>query len=120
MISTGFMVQRVITICLCQIPYKAKNRTFDTVEELLLVKGVTPAMLYGDGQRKGIINFLTVYTETTSINVNAAPKEVLLAIPGMTQETVDALLTQRTATDIKISGSWPGFPWLPFPAPPIT
>ena len=81
-------------------PYKAKNSAFDTVEELLLVKGVTPAMLYGDGQRKGIINFLTVYTETTSINVNAAPKEVLLAIPGMTQEAVDALLTQRTATDI--------------------
>ena len=82
-------------------PYKAKNRDFDTVEELLLVKGVTPAMLYGDGTRKGIINYLTVHSTTTTINVNGAPKEVLLAIPGMIPEKVDNILTQRAATGIQ-------------------
>lgn len=29
--------------------YSAKNAPFETVEELLLVRGVTPALLYGDG-----------------------------------------------------------------------
>ena len=79
-------------------PYKAKNGPLDTVEELLLVKGVTPAMLYGDGQRKGIINYLTVYSSSNTINVNAAPKEVLMAIPGMDPDKVAALMVQRQAT----------------------
>ncbi|MCG6537562.1 MAG: general secretion pathway protein GspK, partial [Syntrophales bacterium LBB04] len=82
-------------------PYKAKNRDLDAVEELLLVKGVTPVMLYGDGKRKGIINFLTVSSSTTTININAAPKEVLLAVPGMTPEKVDLILKFREAAAIQ-------------------
>jgi general secretion pathway protein K len=78
-------------------PYKAKNGPFDTVEELILVKGVTPAMLYGDGKKKGIINFLTVSSSSNTINVNAAPKEVLMAVPGMDPGKVDALMIQRKA-----------------------
>lgn len=36
-------------------PYKVKNGPFDTVEELLLVKGVTPQVLYGeDFDRNGL------------------------------------------------------------------
>jgi general secretion pathway protein K len=79
-------------------PYKAKNGPFDAVEELLLVKGVTPAMLYGDGKKKGIINFLTVTSNSNTINVNAAPKEVLMAVPGLDPAKVDLLMTQRKAT----------------------
>ncbi len=41
-------------------PYKAKNGDFETLEELLLVKGVTREILYGDGKKKGLIDFLTV------------------------------------------------------------
>jgi type II secretory pathway component PulK len=37
-------------------PFKVKNRPFDTVEELLLVKGVTPEILYGeDYDRNGLL-----------------------------------------------------------------
>ena len=79
-------------------PYKAKNGPFDTVEELLLVKGVTPTMLYGDGKKKGIINYLTVSSNSNTINVNAAPKEVLMAVPGMDPAKVDLLMIQRKAT----------------------
>ena len=76
-------------------PYKAKHANFDTLEELLLVKGVTPEILYGDGERKGIINFLTVYSNMPTINVNAAPKEVLMAVPGITPEIADAIISFR-------------------------
>lgn len=82
-------------------PYKAKNANFDTVEELLLVKGVTPAMLYGDGKKKGIIDYVTVYSNRNSINVNAASREVLMAVPGMTPEKVDYVLAQREGTGIE-------------------
>ena len=38
-------------------PYRVKNGPFDTVEELLLIKGVTPAVLYGeDFDRNGLIS----------------------------------------------------------------
>ena len=37
-------------------PYRVKNAPFDTVEELLLVKGVTPELLYGeDYDRNGLL-----------------------------------------------------------------
>lgn len=37
-------------------PYRVKNAPFDTVEELLLVKGITPAVLYGeDFDRNGLL-----------------------------------------------------------------
>ncbi len=38
------------------VPYKVKNADFDTVEELLLVKGMTPQILYGeDFDRNGLL-----------------------------------------------------------------
>lgn len=78
-----------------QNPYKAKNARFDSLEELLLVKGVAPHILYGDGLRRGIIDFLTVYSKKNKINVAAAPKEVLMAIPGMTPELADGIISAR-------------------------
>jgi general secretion pathway protein K len=78
-------------------PYKAKNANFDTVEELLLVKGVTPEILFGAEGKKGIIRFLTVYSKANTINLYTAPREVLMALPGMTPEIADAIITTRTA-----------------------
>jgi general secretion pathway protein K len=89
-------------------PYKAKNGPFDTVEELILVKGVTPVMLYGDGKKKGIINYLTVSSSSNTINVNAAPKEVLMAVPGLDPAKVDTLMIERKAAAATATLSTPG------------
>jgi general secretion pathway protein K len=87
-------------------PYKAKDANFDTVEELLLVKGMTPEILYGNGEKKGVIDFLTVSSnlKMTKINVNAAPKEVLMAIPGITSEIADGIISYREHNEIKNPG----------------
>lgn len=82
-------------------PYKAKNANFDTVEELLLVKGVTSELLYGSKDKKGIISFLTVSSKMDRINVNAAPKEVLMALPNMTPELAEAIVNYRQTKEIK-------------------
>ena len=83
-------------------PYKAKNANFDTLEELLLVKGMTSEILYGNNEKKGIIDLLTVYSRTSiKINVNAAPKEVLMAIPGITPEIADSIISFREHDEIK-------------------
>ncbi|MEW6003224.1 MAG: helix-hairpin-helix domain-containing protein [Nitrospirota bacterium] len=82
-------------------PYKAKNANFDTLEELLLVKGMTSEILYGGAEKKGIIDFLTVNSGTNEININAAPKEVLMAIPGMTPEIADQIISFRQNREIE-------------------
>ena len=56
-------------------PYKAKNAGFETLEELLLVRGVTPEILYGTKGKRGLIDFLTVNSKMTKININAAPDD---------------------------------------------
>jgi general secretion pathway protein K len=81
-------------------PYKAKNAPFDTVEELLLVKGVTKELLYGNGGKKGIIEFMTVNSKQQAININSAPKEVIMAVPGMTENIADSIINMRQEKEI--------------------
>ncbi len=86
-------------------PYKAKNGRFDTVEELLLVRGVTRDYFYGriertpDGsfvRHAGLSDCLTVYSmANNAININSAPIEVLMSIPGMSLETAQMIYERR-------------------------
>jgi len=85
-------------------PYKAKNANFNTVEELLLVKGMTPEILYGSvsgEEKRGLIDFVTVNSKRREINVNAAPKEVLMGIPGVTPEVADTIINYRQTNEIE-------------------
>jgi general secretion pathway protein K len=82
-------------------PYKAKNGNFDTVEELILVKGVTSEILYGNDQKPGLVDFLTVQAKTNKINLNAASKSLLMALPGMTPEIAEAVAAYRQDKEIQ-------------------
>ena len=81
-------------------PYQAKNANLDTVEELLLIKGVTPEILYGGSETKGIIRYLTVNGPSAQININAAPREVLMAVPGITPELADSIISLRETKQV--------------------
>jgi general secretion pathway protein K len=81
-------------------PYKAKNADFETLEELILVRGITHEILYGSKARKGITDFLTVNSKINTININAAQKEVLTAIPGITEEMADLIIDYRQEKEI--------------------
>jgi general secretion pathway protein K len=76
-------------------PYKAKNADFDNIEELIFVRGMTKAILQGNPEAKGILPFCTVYSNGDKINLNAAPIEVLKAIPGMTNEMIQRIVDYR-------------------------
>ncbi len=80
-------------------PYKMKNANFDTLEELLLVKGVTPDILYGNGERPALIRFLTIYGNAGGININAAAPEVLKAIPFISADGVEKIIAVRSAAN---------------------
>jgi general secretion pathway protein K len=77
-------------------PYKAKNENFETVEELLLVKGMTPEILYGSREKTGIFDFVTVHGNGPGISLETAPKEVIAALPGVTQEMAERIIEART------------------------
>ena len=81
-------------------PYKPKGANFEVLEELLLVRGVTPKLLYGTGRTRGLIDFLTVNSRGAAVNVNYAPREVLLCIPGMSPEMVDQVIAYRQIKQI--------------------
>jgi general secretion pathway protein K len=96
-------------------PYKPRHDNFQTLEELLLVKGVTPQILYGDGKRKGIIDFLTVKSPSPVINLMAASREVLEAIPGLEDDDVEQIISLREAeTDMKAFQAFKGKVTPPF------
>ncbi len=82
-------------------PYRAKNADFETLEELILVRGITPEILYGTAEKKGLINFITINSKTNTININAAPKEVLVSIPGITNEMADFIIEYRENKEIE-------------------
>ncbi len=55
------------------LPYPCKNAPLDTVEEVMMIKGITKENYNGD---TGLVNFITVFTNG-KININTAGKEVL-------------------------------------------
>lgn len=84
-----------------QVPYRAKNAPLDTLEELLLVKGITPDILFGNKEHRGIVQYLTIYGTSSKININAAPKELLMALPGLTEETAKRIIDQRETAEFR-------------------
>mgnify|MGYP001171288172 FL=1 len=100
-------------------PYKCKNGFFDSVEELLLVRGITMEIFYG-----GLKEMVTVVTsdqttqkesesgrrrsvrrrklrEAGKININAASPDMLLMLPQMTDDLVLAIMEYRKEKDFK-------------------
>ena len=80
-------------------PYSCKDRPFDSIKELLLVKGMTEEILYGsvDDEEEektysGILGSLTV-NGSGKINVNTAPRVVIEAVIGV--EAADSIILQR-------------------------
>lgn len=68
----------------------AKDAPFESVEELQQVFGVSRPLY------DRLAPFLTVHSGRAQINPVVAPREVLLAMPGLGEEQVDALLARRT------------------------
>jgi len=85
-------------------PYDCKDADFDTVEELLLVRGITPELFYGkktkseDGQEIpaiGLKDVFTVFSTSVALDVNLAPVEVLTVFFGIPSETAKKIVEAR-------------------------
>lgn len=79
-----------------ETPYGCRNGKMVNVEELLLVKGMTPAIVYGDEEHEGIFSSVTVADTKGMINLNFAPVPVLLALSAdMTDKLAQELIAYR-------------------------
>jgi general secretion pathway protein K len=76
-------------------PYHAKNGFFTSSEELLLVKGMTPALFYGAEGAPGLREILSVFSMSQSINVKTAPAAVFQVLLDVDAESAAELVTVR-------------------------
>ncbi len=78
------------------IPYQAKNWFMASLDELLLIKGFTPEMVYGTRQTPGLIEYVGVVRGIKRrLNINTATPEVIETWipdlpPGIGEEVVQA------------------------------
>jgi len=78
-------------------PYRCKNGNFDSIEELLLVRGITPALFYGrKGARKeeekgkmgqtGLKEIFSIYSPGIQMDINSATPIVLKLVLGIPED----------------------------------
>ena len=89
---------------LASIPsFRARHASFEEIEEVLLVNGMTPELFYGtyvrdpEGRlvrRSGLRDCLSVYGANAGYDVNAADPALLLSI-GIPPEAVERILAIR-------------------------
>jgi general secretion pathway protein K len=98
-------------------PYDCKDDDFDSVEELLMVRGITPEIFYG-----GLKDMVTIYKFEVSedseailrrhrglrkrpqqLSINAIPSQLLRALPSMTDELVQEIMEYRKEKDFRRS-----------------
>jgi general secretion pathway protein K len=101
-------------------PYYCKDAPIDDISELLLIKGITPAMYNGGSdtnsqpasQKLGVENspfqsasypfglkdVFTPYSDG-KININTADANVLQMIPGVDEDTANAIIQTRAGPD---------------------
>ena len=98
-------------------PYDCKDDDFESVEELLMVKGITPEIFYG-----GLKDMVTVYEipgsdndtgailrrasglgkRTQKISINAIPSRLLRSLPSMTDELVQEIMEYRREKGFRV------------------
>jgi general secretion pathway protein K len=73
------------------LSYRPSNSPFQAIEELQLVLGMRPDIY------RRIAGSITVFSRQPGIRLQAASREVLMAIPNVTAEQVDNYIAERTA-----------------------
>lgn len=76
------------------LPYRSKNANLDSVNELLQIKGVTPAMLGGVDGKPGLADVVTVKTPG-QVNINTAGPVVMRALNISDAEYAEIVQSRR-------------------------
>jgi len=97
--------------------FRSRHASFQEIEELLLIRGVTPDLFYGSytkndqGRlvpRAGLRDCLSVYGSTGPLDANTVEPAVMLAI-GMSPDVASTITSIRRATPIRDMGQFSAF-----------
>jgi len=87
-------------------PYACKNGPMTCIEELLLVKGITPELYFGDAEKEQepLSEYLTVHGDWQGrVNVNTAREEVIAAIIAGHTGNQDLAAAQQIYDEARIA-----------------
>lgn len=86
-------------------PYYCKNGNLDSIEELLLVKGVTPSLYHGkkgtpegeegSGDRVGLKDIFSIYSPGEQVDINSATPLVMNMVLGIPREVSQQMVKAR-------------------------
>ncbi len=86
-------------------PYYCKNGNLDSIEELLLVKGVTPGLYHGkkgtpegeegSGDRVGLKDIFSIYSPGEQVDINSATPLVMNMVLGIPREVSQQMVKAR-------------------------
>lgn len=87
-------------------PYNCKNGPLDSIEELLLVRGVTPELFYGKKSKKkeeegkkvgqvGLKDIFSIYSPGEQIDINSASPTVLKSVLRIPEEVSRQIVNAR-------------------------
>jgi general secretion pathway protein K len=62
------------------VPYRARNGNLQDSDEMLQIRGVTPELWMGSGEKPGLRDLVTVYSTRNTVNINTAPPTILKAL----------------------------------------
>ncbi|HYB98066.1 MAG TPA: hypothetical protein VEC57_02920 [Candidatus Limnocylindrales bacterium] len=76
-------------------PYRAKNAAFDSVDELLLVRGVTRELYEGNEDYPGFKEIFSVFNTSVKVNMRSVSPAVMQALGGLNREDAEQLSFDR-------------------------
>ena len=87
-------------------PYYCKNTPFDSIEELLLVRGVNQELFYGrndmkkeEGEGKilqaGLKDIFSIYSPSGQVDINSAPPVVLKVVLAIPEDLLQKIVKVR-------------------------
>ncbi|MCM8760210.1 MAG: general secretion pathway protein GspK [Candidatus Omnitrophica bacterium] len=79
--------------------YIPANGPIYNPQEMLLVEGFTEDIVFGDDKKKGLINFITFFSDG-KINVNSCPLEILSAL-GFSVADIGKIIAERARRQIE-------------------
>lgn len=81
-------------------PVSCKNEPIETIDELLLIRGVSRKLLYGEKGKPGLAEYIAVtppvFDVQPPVNINTASREVLMAIfSNASPAAIDNMIAYR-------------------------
>ncbi|MDZ7761345.1 MAG: type II secretion system protein GspK [Desulfovermiculus sp.] len=76
-------------------PYVPKNSAIQSIEELLLIKGIDRELLEGTSEKPGLKDFLAVNGEQAKMDINSASASSFYIIEGIPEQTVEDIIAFR-------------------------